>query len=68
MKVIATVIGFIVLVVALGLLLAWPTSLLINYVFTPTAIAAIFGTPKIGIVQTWLLSVIFSLMIYRPSK
>lgn len=64
-------IGVVVFVLAvatgLGLLLAWPTSYLINYVFSPAVLTAVFGTAKIGIVKTWALSVVTSLLFYRPS-
>lgn len=64
---IGALVFFVLLITGLGLLVAWPTSLLINYVFTPAVLTAVFGAAQIGVVKTWALTVVASLLFYRPS-
>lgn len=59
---------FVALVVGLGLLLAWPTAYLINFTFTPAVLTAVFGVAKMTALRTWVLSIVLSLLFYRPSS
>ena len=68
MKVLTYAVGFIVLVVAIGLLLAWPTAYLINSIFAPSFLTSIFGVAHVGVVRTWMLRIVLGVLFYRPSS
>lgn len=64
-KLAATIGAFIlILIFAAGLaaLMAYPTMSLVNYLFTPTLLVAVFGMAKIGFWQALCLNTLASLL------
>lgn len=70
MKTLATVIGGTVLVVfaviGLGLLFAWPTQVLVNYVFAPGVSLVLFGGP-LTIWKAWGLNAVTAILFRSPN-
>jgi hypothetical protein len=66
MKTLLAVIGFavlaVVVVVLLAVLFAYPTMWAINYLFTPSLLLSVFGTPEIGLLQAAVLNFFFGLL------
>ena len=61
MKIIAgliAILGVLVLIIAFALLMAWPLMLLINYVFAPNVLWALFGVSQITFWKTVALSIV----------
>jgi len=54
--------GFIGLVALLATLGAYPTKWVVNYLFSPSALLAVFGTAKIGFWQALALNFITGLI------
>jgi hypothetical protein len=56
MQAVLTIIGGLVLLTGLALLVAWPTELLVNYLFTPSLIAAVFGAAQLTFWKAFFLN------------
>jgi arginine exporter protein ArgO len=71
MKTLAAIIGDIILIVAalvgLELLFAWPTELLVNYVFAPGVLVTLFGGP-LTIWKAWALNAVASILFKSTSS
>jgi hypothetical protein len=63
----ALVLGIIVLVVVIGLLLAFPVMWLVNFLFAPSALLVVFGTVKLGFWQAYGLLVLAGLLFKSSS-
>jgi len=61
LKVIGAVIVFLGVVALFAFLGAYPTKWVVNYLFAPTALTAVFGTAKIGFWQALALNFITGL-------
>ena len=61
-KAIGVVIIFSVVVVVIGGLLALPTMFLVNGLFAPSAIQAVFGVEKIGFLCAFGLNILCGLL------
>ena len=59
LKVIGAVVFFMVIVVGLAMLLAYPTMWLVNYLFAPSALMAVFGSATIGFWKAFWLNFFF---------
>lgn len=72
MEAVVKIVGVIVLVVVivgvLALLLAFPTMWLVNYLFAPSALAAVFGTPAIGFWKAFWLNFFFGVAFKSSSS
>lgn len=55
-------IGVLALSFGVGLLLAWPLMLILNYLFTPSVLFAIFGIGQLTFWKTYWLSVAAGLL------
>jgi hypothetical protein len=51
-------IGIFAMALVLGLLLNYPTMLIVNYVFAPSFLLHVFGVAQLGFWRTYLLSVL----------
>jgi hypothetical protein len=65
---IALTFGFILLVVVVGLLLAWPVMFLVNYLFTPAVILAVFGTAQLSFIKAYGLLVLCGILFKSESS
>lgn len=54
------VIGALALGLSVGLLLAYPLMLMINYLFTPAVLTTVFGASQISFWKAYFLSVLLS--------
>lgn len=54
--------GFVALIGALGLLFAIPIAYLLEYVFAPAVLTAVFGTATISVWKAWGISILFGLL------
>lgn len=61
-------IGFIGLLFVLGLLFAYPVMWLVNYLFTPAVLTAVFGVAKISVWQAWALNLLSGFLFKSTSS
>ncbi len=61
METIGKIFVFLVVVVALSLLMAWPIMLITNYLFTTAVLVAVFGGP-LTLWKALLLNILMSLL------
>lgn len=54
---------FLLVIVGLGALGAFPVKWLVNYLFTPAFLTLVFGVSHIGVWQAWALSVLGNLLV-----
>ena len=59
LKVIGAVVFFAAIVFVVALVLAYPTMWLVNYLFAPSALVAVFGTAAIGFWKAFWLNFFF---------
>jgi NhaP-type Na+/H+ and K+/H+ antiporter len=57
-------VGFVLVI---GLLIGYPVMWMVNYLFTPTALIAVFGVPKLSFWQAFTLSLLASTLFSRSS-
>jgi hypothetical protein len=57
-----------ILIVLLSFLLVYPTMWMINYLFAPTALIAVFGVAKLSFWRTFFVELLFGLFGYKGSK
>lgn len=62
-KLIAVIVGFVLLVVVIGLLMSWPVMMLWNGCLVP----AVAGLKEIGWLQAWGILVLFGIL-FRSSN
>jgi hypothetical protein len=67
MKVFATIVIFIAALVGLGLLFAFPTMWLVNYLFSSTLLYSVFGTSSLSIWQAWALNILVGSLSTRSA-
>lgn len=67
-KSIGAAVIFVVIIMFMGALFAYPTKWLVNYVFSPGAIQSVLGTPQIGVLKAWGLSAICSSLFKGASS
>ena len=48
----------LVMYIVLGVLFAWPTKWLVNYLFTPSVLKALFGVPHVDLWRAFALDVL----------
>ena len=69
--VILAVVGGVVvagmLILGLAFLFAYPTMWLVNYLFTPTVLTAVFGVSKFGVYQAMALNTLAGLLVKSGS-
>lgn len=66
-KIFTYVVAFF-LVLGLSLLLTWPLMLVINLVFSPAALYAVFGATQIGFWKTFGLTVVSTALFKGTSR
>lgn len=62
-KLIAVIVGFVLLVVVIGLLMSWPVMMLWNACLVP----AVAGLKEIGWLQAWGILVLFGILFKSSS-
>ena len=62
-KLIAVIVGFVLLVVVIGLLMSWPVMVLWNGCLVP----AVAGLKEIGWLQAWGILVLFGILFKSSS-
>jgi hypothetical protein len=60
----AMFIGVIGLIIGLALLLAFPTMWIVNYLFAPSALMAVFGVAKFGLIRALIFN-IFTGLVFK---
>jgi len=72
MKTLVSVVGTSVIllaaIVALGLLFSFPVMWLINGLFAPSLLLAVFGVIKISVWQAWGLIILFSFLFKNSTS
>lgn len=71
-KAVGAIVIFFILIVALAFLFAYPTLWAVNYLFAPSAIAAVFGVPQLTFWKALVLNYVAGALIKgttnNPSK
>jgi hypothetical protein len=68
MEILLKVLGVLALVLIVGLALTYPIMLLINYVFDPVFLTAVFGIAQIGFWKTYCLTLVTGLLFRSSTK
>jgi len=50
------IVAALAFIAGVSFLLAYPIMWLVNYVFAPTFLTFVFGTPTIGVLKAWALT------------
>jgi len=58
----------VVLILVIGLVAAWPVMWIVNYLFAPSALLAVFGTPTLGYWKAYWLFFFFGLAFKSSSS
>lgn len=67
MKTFVSFVGIAVILVALALLMAFPTLWLVNYLFAPSLLLSIFGVSQIGFWKALALNLFFGFFVKSSS-
>jgi len=59
--------GVIVMLVILGLLFAYPTMWIVNWLFAPTFLKFVFGTSALTVWQAWALNILSGFLFKSTS-
>lgn len=59
---VATIVAILVVVAIVLVIITWPLMLLINWLFAPSLLLAIFGVSHLSFWQTWALMFICSVL------
>lgn len=65
---VAAVIGVIGLIVLISFLFAFPVMWLVNALFTPALLLAVFGTAKLSVGQAWILSLLSGILFKNYNR
>lgn len=68
MNIVGTLMSFLLLIFVVASLMALPTMWLINYLFSASALMAVFGTECISFWQAVCLNFLCALLFQSPSK
>ena len=67
-KIVGVIVLLVVFIAGFALLMALPTMWIINYLFTPSAITAVFGTSAIGFWKAFWLNFFFGIAFKSSSS
>lgn len=67
LKILGAGILILLLVFGLATLSAWFVMILVNYLFTPAMLMAIFGVAKLGLFKSWCLTLLLSILFKSTS-
>lgn len=59
---------FAIIIVGLALLMAWPTKFLINSLFSPGLLLAVFGTSSIGFLKALYINALAGMLFKSTSS
>jgi hypothetical protein len=65
---VATIVAVLFVVAIVLVIVTWPLMLLINWLFAPSLLLAIFGVSHLGFWQTWALMFICSVLFGKSTS